>query len=649
VQKKTRRLTLELLEARDLPATWGIPWPTPGRLTVSFVPDGTVVDGNSSTLFQNLNGVAQTKTWQLTVLQALQTWASAANINLTVVPDGGQPLGGAGLLQGDARFGDIRVAAEPFGQGPLALSSPYDPVAGTRAGDIVFNSSQTFSLGGQAGPDLFTVALHEAGHVFGFPDQSTDPTSVMYAQYTGPRTGLSASDISLMQTLYAGPRTPDRYQGTTGDGSFATAAPMKLPDLAADVTTPGQLEFYRYTVPSYANRTITVRAQTCGLSLLTPRLSIFTASGQQITTSAAADPLSGDVSITLTNVKRGSVLFFEVQGARGDAFGVGGYRLKVDSGKVSEAQIAAIDLLLNQPTGITNFGASNDTLSTATQLDLPTFATSPHFAYTVNARLTSSSDVDFYSGTTPVQSGSGPAALVFTVTAADGSPLMPELTVYDAGGNQVNAQVLSNENSAFVVQVLNPGAGMKYYVEVSPNAFTAAAANQTGGYTLGVNYLSTPVVLESLVDTTLTSTSSTQVYGLQSTQAQLYHFVLSASSDGSVPNVAVRLQIYDQNNNVVLTLTALDGETISGDVLLAQGNYTARFVAAAQDGSAISNVTCVLAGTNLTDPLDPVPVDPNDPTLPPPTDPTPIVVTTPTITTLPPLDPTSNPWTTTSG
>src|SRR5262249_40775970 len=150
---------------------------------------------------------------------------------------------------------------------------------------------------------------------------------------------------------------PDRYQGAAGNGSLASAAAMRLPNIAADVTTAGQAEDYRYTVPSYANRTVTGRGQTASLSPLTPPLGIFTPSGQLIGTSAAADPFSGDVSITLTNVKRGSVLYFKVEGARSDAFGVGGYRLKVDSGKVSEAQIANIDFLLSQPTGVADFGA----------------------------------------------------------------------------------------------------------------------------------------------------------------------------------------------------------------------------------------------------------------------------------------------------
>src|SRR5438309_11687434 len=109
MSKKKTRLTVETLESRNLMTVWGMAWANAEQLTVSFVPDGTDVDGHQSTLFQTLD--AQAPSWQSDVLRGLQTWAVNANINLKVVPDGGQPIGTPGLLQGDPRFGDIRIAA----------------------------------------------------------------------------------------------------------------------------------------------------------------------------------------------------------------------------------------------------------------------------------------------------------------------------------------------------------------------------------------------------------------------------------------------------------------------------------------------------------------------------------------------------------
>ena len=137
-QKKTR-LTVETLESRNLMTVWGMAWSNAEALTVSFVPDGTDVDGHQSTLFQTFGAPDTAATWQGDILRALQTWAVNANINLRVVPDSGAPLGTPGLLQGDPRFGDIRISGAPMSSTCIYL--------------LARRSSQTFkfSLTVQAG------------------------------------------------------------------------------------------------------------------------------------------------------------------------------------------------------------------------------------------------------------------------------------------------------------------------------------------------------------------------------------------------------------------------------------------------------------------------------------------------------------------
>src|SRR5436190_3753364 len=131
-QKLTRRLFAEQLETREVPATFGVPWPDAQHLTVSFAPDNTSANGSPNALFQTLNAHAPTTSaWQAEILRALQTWAVQANINIGIVSDGGQAIGTSGSLQSDTRFGDIRVAAVPEGPTVLAITPPVDILAGT--------------------------------------------------------------------------------------------------------------------------------------------------------------------------------------------------------------------------------------------------------------------------------------------------------------------------------------------------------------------------------------------------------------------------------------------------------------------------------------------------------------------------------------
>ena len=162
------RLSVESLERRDVPAQFGIPWANGTALTVSFAPDGADVDGSANQLAAVMarSGLSPAA-WQREVLRAFQAWAARADLNFGVVADDGSPLGAAGNMQAEARFGDIRIFAAPLDGGVLAITTPPGDLAGTRTGDIILNSNYNFGVGAGAQRDIYTVFLQEAGHALG--------------------------------------------------------------------------------------------------------------------------------------------------------------------------------------------------------------------------------------------------------------------------------------------------------------------------------------------------------------------------------------------------------------------------------------------------------------------------------------------------
>src|SRR5580698_7701370 len=181
---RPRPLNIERLEDRDLPSAtvWGIPWPDGQHLTLSLAPDGTNISGVSSSLSQVLAEAGSGS--ELALLQAFQTWADYANLNYGLVADGGEAFGIGKAIQDDPRFGDIRIGAIPLDSDTVAVTSPFD-YFNTYSGDVVLNSAQPIG----STYSLYTVALHEAGHALGLPDNN-DPNSVMYQYYTGTNNTL---------------------------------------------------------------------------------------------------------------------------------------------------------------------------------------------------------------------------------------------------------------------------------------------------------------------------------------------------------------------------------------------------------------------------------------------------------------------------
>lgn len=452
-----RTLAVHQLESRDVPAVaLGSGWADPTNLTISFAPDGTLigqppagavdvqtttatltgtlglgglnsllspltgtVDGLTGSLTSGPNSRSNTSMafgglagWQREILRAFQTWAAATNLNVGLSGDSGATFGTSGAFQGDSRFGDIRIGGTQLDPSALGNAVEVSPSNGTWAGDVLFNTAVAFSTNGTGwgGYDLYTVALHEAGHVFGLA-HSTDAGSVMSESYQGVRIGLSASDLATVRSYYGGVRQADPFDLAGSNDTQATASVISAGGnftLTGDRTTSTDTDWYTFNVS--ATGPLTVKLKTSGLSLFTGRLSVVDASGRVVGSAVATDPTRGDLTVTLTPAAAGKY-FLKVDSAATDAFGIGRYQLSVSG------------------LGGTTVSVAPPTFNTAGTTATPT-ADQPVLA---SGTLTKSAS---QSQTTYTMATSGLFSLSADATSnVSGASLIVE--VYDANGNKV--------------------------------------------------------------------------------------------------------------------------------------------------------------------------------------------------------------------
>jgi hypothetical protein len=620
-----KRLSVEHLEPRLTPA-WFVPWPNPEHLTLSFVPDGTDVSGTPSNLFASMG--PNTALWEREILRAYQTWAIQTNINIGVVADNGAPLGTAGLAQGDPRFGDIRIAERPLtpiaGNLDLADTASSDQINGTWAGDLLFNSNYTLIPSASMGQyDLYSVVLHEAGHSFGLPDNPGDPNSVLYPLYAY-HTGLSPEDIAAIQAMY-GVRTPDAFQGTTGDNTLATAfnltANGNLTTISADMN--GKPQFFQFTTPSVASgiNALTVNLNAAGISLLTSSVTILDANGNPVASTITTDPLNNNLSISLPNYNPSTTYYVEVQGADSSVFSyAGAYTLQLAYSTSYGNSFGLGSVYTNTDAG------SNNTLATAQVLGAS--SSTQTASYAVVGTLASATDTHWYQ-ITPIMSNGGTGTL--TIGVVPQSQTTPgayaSVSVYDSNGNLLPSVVVTNQGGAYTIQLANQQSGATFYVSVTseyPNG-----SNATGGYVVGAELTSTAVTtFDSFGAVTLSSSTPVLYSTLTLTQGKLVQFSLSAiAPPGSVLS-AGQITVYDSSGNEVFVLAASAGGPLTtGTVWLNAGIYTVAYNGATVDGSALPALTLLPEARELSDPVNPIPINPPyspPPPAPPPPPPPPV-------------------------
>ncbi len=151
-------------------------------------------------------------TYQATVEQAIQKWASVSGLVFQQVPDTAVPSDPADIRIGFGKFGVIspgKIGTIGYTNYSFGLASQnFNPDIVVRVEDPsetpLVPTSGGLAYGGIGAATFYQVILHELGHAIGM-DHSSSPIDVMSPVLTQQNLDLSASDIFGIRALYPQP------------------------------------------------------------------------------------------------------------------------------------------------------------------------------------------------------------------------------------------------------------------------------------------------------------------------------------------------------------------------------------------------------------------------------------------------------------
>lgn len=598
-----------------------------GYLTLSFAQDGVLVAGQPNGLASTFGQLGSDQQWQDTILRAFQTWAIHTNADVGLVDDSGDPFGTPGATRDDERFGDIRIAGVAMAPEIGAISVPIDNVlSGTWHADVVFNTAFPYS----SLDDVFAIALHEAGNVFGLKDND-DPSSPMKAGPIPTATNPTSADIAALRSLH-GARAPDINEldddnNPTPNDSRATAtewepgggdddAPGAIPALAqGDLQSVGDVDYFALKLPDGYSGPLTVTMRSDGVSLLRPSLRLDTASGTVLGEASGVGQRGDRVSVTTTSVVGGQTVYVRASAAS-DAglFAIGGYSLVavfdatniVAPERIEAASAARIrGLEVNDLQQVfepgedafrNDFG-NDDSIGSATSLVASAgFAASSR--YEIVASIGVPADIDHYRVAPP---GGETTVAYFTVRSLNIGRLVPSIEVLTDQGVAVPTRVLVNGAGELLVEADTMGVVGDLIVRVA--ASTSAGPFTRGNYSLSAGFVESPATLSTFAAGSLVRTDSVSENTFYVAEPQLFHFVLAVES--AVPSAAaVVVEVRNTSGAVVTTIVApVDESRSAGAAFLPIGDYTAAFSVVALGDSITAPLQYALIGAPFSDPF----------------------------------------------
>ncbi len=620
--RRMQRLCIENLESRWMLDADPVIWGTDARLTLSFAPDGTHVADATSELHARLNGLASPQVWQSTIVQAFQTWAQFTNGDIGVVADDGSEFGAPGVRR-DSRFGDIRIGAVPLDDQLYAVAIPTTQIVdGTWVGDVLFNSHYDFT----DIDELFAVALHEAGHVFGMP-HSDDPLSPMFTHgipQPGSRTP-TVDDVAAIQAIF-GPRAEDVYDAQNEPGAVDIPA-FQLADsplgsapsvVFGDLTSTDDVDVYRVEIPSSYNfpgASLTFHLVATGISSLAARMDILPSSGGQPFASATSTWRS-NASIDVEFVAPGENYYVQISSDPGN-FEIGGYTLIVTYNQVNQVSLNSITDLVHYPIRQLDVGQLRTYFTNGFQLlanldeggddlegeehELPTtagFAENTH--YQIDASIEAMDDIDRYLIQSPHAAPiSGEWARV-ELRSLEQTEFLLNVRVFDSERDLLPVEYLIRNDQTMVVQFGPAQFNSEYFLEVSA---APDSPSSTGNYRLEASFGVTQIERSLFVSDSLSTMSSLQRYELSVHRPQLFHFQLDATENAGV-DANLIMTIRDGRNHIVTTLSVALGEVRTKALFLPAGEFRI-IIRTDTPGGTSGPISFHLMGSTIDDPLGP--------------------------------------------